>query len=142
MENLDNYYFISEEQIGQYDSNGHLLLSDVFTQNEMIEFRQAVMEVVEKHTKRTPLAERDEYGQTFLYCMNLWDKSEKVKKFILCERLARIAAALLHADRVRLMNDTIYFKETGSKATAWHIDKDFYPIDSAHFISLWIRCRI
>ena len=81
---------------------------------------------------------RDTYGKAFLQSMNLWRLDEEVKAFVWSPRFARVAAALLGVDGVRLYHDQALFKEPGGGPTPWHQDQVYWPLDTDRTITMWM----
>src|SRR5438270_8971898 len=103
---LDDAYPLSTDQIEQFRRDGHVLLSGVASPSEVSAYRPAIVDAVRRYTTESrPLEERDTYGKAFLQVMNLWERDEAVRAFVLAQRFARIAAELMGADGVRLFHD-------------------------------------
>ena len=51
---------------------------------------------------------------------------------------AKVAAALLKVDAVRLYHDQALFKEAGGGHTPWHQDQYCRPLDTEHTLTIWI----
>jgi ectoine hydroxylase-related dioxygenase (phytanoyl-CoA dioxygenase family) len=90
------------------------------------------------NTQNTPLAERSTYDKAFLQVMNLWERSPLVGRFVMGQRLARIAAALLEVLGVRLYHDQSLYKEPGGGITPAHADQYYWPLASDRTITAWI----
>jgi len=85
-----------------------------------------------------PLEERSTYDRAFLQVMNLWEHSELVKRFVLGQRLGRIAAELLEVAGVRLYHDQSLYKEPGGGITPAHADQYYWPLASDRTVTAWI----
>ena len=70
--------------------------------------------------------------------MNLWEHSAFVGRFVMGQRLARIAADLLEVRGVRLDHDQSLYKEPGGGLTPAHADQYYWPLDSDRTITVWI----
>ena len=84
------------------------------------------------------MEDRDTYGKAFLQIMNLWARDEKVRKFVMAKRFAKIAADLLGVKNVRIYHDQALFKEPGGGPTPWHQDQYYWPIDTHNTITMWM----
>jgi ectoine hydroxylase-related dioxygenase (phytanoyl-CoA dioxygenase family) len=70
--------------------------------------------------------------------MNLWPKDEGVRRFVLAERFAKIAADLLGIEGVRIYHDQALLKEPGGGITPWHQDQHYWPLDTCNTITMWM----
>lgn len=136
---LDNEYSIGAEDASYYQQNGHILLRNVLSRDELAIYRPAINSAAERFNQETrPLQERDTYGKAFLQIMNLWARDEAVKKFVLARRFAKIAADLMGVDGVRIYHDQALFKEPGGGPTPWHQDQHYWPLDTDQTITMWM----
>ncbi|PSR56797.1 phytanoyl-CoA dioxygenase [Adhaeribacter arboris] len=132
-------YPLSSLDIDSYQQNGHILLREVASPEEVKSYRAAIDEAVAKYNTETrALAERDTYGKAFLQIMNLWEQDEAVRRFVLAKRFAQIAADLMGCANVRIYHDQALFKEPGGGFTPWHQDQYYWPLDTDKTITLWM----
>jgi ectoine hydroxylase-related dioxygenase (phytanoyl-CoA dioxygenase family) len=89
-----------------------------------------------RHTK--PMAERDTYGKAFIQVGNLIELDARAAKFVLSRRFAKIAAELMGVEGVRLYHDQALYKEPGGGHTPWHQDQQYWPLDGAKCVTLWM----
>lgn len=136
---ISRMYSLSELQKSAYREQGHVLLEQVLSTDEIAAYRPVIGSAVERfNTENRRLEERDTYGKAFLQIMNLWEEDEQVKRFTLAKRFAQIAADLMGVERVRLYHDQALFKEPGGGHTPWHQDQYYWPIDTNHTITMWM----
>ncbi len=136
---LDSAYPVPGNAVGSYQRDGFVLLRKIATPQEIAPYREAIVETTfGQASDRKPLAERDTYGKAFIQVMNLWRTNERVARFVLAPRFARIAATLLGVDRVRLYHDQALFKEPGGGHTPWHQDGFFWPLDASRTVTMWM----
>src|SRR5687767_7621030 len=115
---LDDFKKISREQVDYFRKNGHIHIPSVLNRDEIDVYRNEIVSAAYKYNQETrKLEERDTYGKAFLQIMNLWESDEKVRKFVLAKRFAKIAADLLGVQNVRLYHDQALFKEPGGGPT-------------------------
>jgi ectoine hydroxylase-related dioxygenase (phytanoyl-CoA dioxygenase family) len=132
-------YKVSENQIADFQTNGHILLREVTSADEITFNRPIISEAVYKHSKETrKLSERDTYGKAFLQIANLWEVDEQVKEFVFARKFAQIAADLLGVEKVRLYHDQALFKESGGGYTPWHQDQFYWNLDTPKTITMWM----
>ena len=136
---LAKAYDVSEDQANDYQRDGHILLRGVAAREEVSAYREVILEARERFgAERTPLESRDTYGKAFLKGMNLWEKDEGVRRFVLAERFARIAADLMGVEGVRIYHDQALLKEPGGGITPWHQDQHYWPLDTDATITMWM----
>jgi ectoine hydroxylase-related dioxygenase (phytanoyl-CoA dioxygenase family) len=122
-----------------YEKNGHALIRSVLSGDDLVEFRGAVREVSSQlNGEKRSLADRDTYGKAFLQTTNLWRHSETVAKYVLSEKIGKIAAELMGVNGVRLYHDQSLFKEAGGGFTPWHQDQQYWPLDTPNTITMWM----
>jgi len=132
-------YALTKDQIDQYQNSGHVLLRNLATPDEIVFYRKAILEGVEKlNTERRKMEDRDTYGKAFLQIFNLWRQNEVLRKFVLAKRFAHVAAKLMGVERVRLYHDQALFKEPGGGHTPWHQDQYYWPLDTNNTITMWM----
>lgn len=136
---LKDYITIPEEQVTEFRKNGHTLVHNVLSAEEVAAFRPVILEAAEhKNTERRKLEERDTYGKAFLQIMNLWETDENARRFTLAKRFAKIAADLLGVENVRIYHDQALFKEPGGGPTPWHQDQYYWPVDTHNTVTMWM----
>jgi len=132
-------YDVSSEQVAEFQRKGHILLRRVASSDEVAAYRTVILAAREQFgAERTPLGQRDTYGKAFLKGMNLWPKDEGVRRFVLAERFAKIAADLLGIEGVRIYHDQALLKEPGGGITPWHQDQHYWPLDTCNTITMWM----
>jgi len=136
---LSHEYPLSADAIQQYQQNGHILLCAVASPAEIATYRSVIKDAaLQYNTEKRALQERDTYGKAFLQIMNLWERDEAVKRFVLAQRFAHLAASLMGVERVRIYHDQALFKEAGGGPTPWHQDEYYWPLDTNNMITMWM----
>ena len=136
---LDTEYEVTQDQIKQYQRDGHILLRNICSKEEIAAYRNYIGAVVQEHAKtRKDLSERDTYGKAFLQVGNVWRRNDAVKKFVLAPRFARIAARLTNSRVMRLYHDQALYKEGQGGITPWHQDQFYWPLATKQSITMWI----
>jgi ectoine hydroxylase-related dioxygenase (phytanoyl-CoA dioxygenase family) len=136
---MDDEYQLTQDQLQGYQRDGHIILRNAATPNDIRQYEPVISSWVEKlnyHDK--PVSERDTYGKAFIQICNLWQSSEAVKRFVLAKRFAKIAADLMGVDGVRIYHDQALFKEPGGGHTPWHQDQIYWPLDTDKTITMWM----
>lgn len=136
---LDSDYALEPGAIADYQRDGHVLLRNVATPDEVAVYGPIIDETTRLYLgDLAPLEERDTYGKAFWQIMNLWRRDEAVRRFTLARRFAKIAADLMEVDGVRIYHDQALFKEPGGGPTPWHQDQYYWPLDSEKTVTLWM----
>ncbi len=136
---LQSPYSLSAQAIADYQQNGHVLLDQLASAEEVAAYRTAINAAVDRdNTETRPLAERDTYGKAFLQIFNLWERDPTVRQFTLAKRFADVAAQLMGCERVRIYHDQALYKEPGGGRTPWHQDQYYWPLDTSQTITLWM----
>jgi ectoine hydroxylase-related dioxygenase (phytanoyl-CoA dioxygenase family) len=136
---LDNNYELSAEQIADYQANGHVLLRGISSAEETEAYRTVITQMTNEFAKNyKPLAERDTYGKAFIQYSNLWEMDERVKKFVMARRFAKVAANLMGVKGVRIYHDQALYKEPQGGHTPWHQDQQYWPLDGVKAVTLWM----
>ena len=136
---LSSDYTLTDEQIQRYRSDGYVLLRGVCSPDEAAAYRPVLRDVTMAHNRNTrPLEERDTYGKAFIQVGNLWQKDERAAIFTKARRFARIAAQLMGVEGVRLYHDQALYKEPNGGHTPWHQDQQYWPLDGARCVTLWM----
>ena len=136
---LDDIIEIPKKQIEEFRENGHTITRGLLSPEEIAAYHSVISNAALKYnTEKRKIEERDTYGKAFLQIMNLWCHDEKVKKLVLSNRLAKVAADLLGVKNVRIYHDQALFKEPGGGPTPWHQDQYYWPIDTDKTITMWM----
>lgn len=130
---------LTKDQIEFYQQNRFIKLKQVFNEETIAYFNDAIGKRVEIMNKEnTPLEQRSTYGKAFLQLFNLWKEDEVVKEFVFSKRLAKIASDLMQTNGVRIYHDQALFKEGGGGITPWHADQYYWPLETDKTVTAWI----
>ncbi len=136
---IDSPYPLSDEQIAAFRRDGFIKLKQVLSPETLAHYGAEITRLtLALNTQDRPLEERSTYDRAFLQVMNLWEHSALVKRFVLGQRLGRLAAQLLEVGGVRLYHDQALFKEPGGGITPAHADQYYWPLASDRTITAWI----
>jgi ectoine hydroxylase-related dioxygenase (phytanoyl-CoA dioxygenase family) len=134
---LDDRREISTGQRDEFRDNGHLLVRGLLSAEEIAAYRVVILEAVKKQSReKRRLPERGIYGRMFGQMVNLWRVDEGVRRLVLSERLGRVAADLLGVSGVRIYHDHALLKDAGSRATYWHQDQYYWPLDTSDTVTM------
>ena len=139
LESLAKPYELSLDQIDFFQKNRFIKLKQVFDQETITYFNEAIgKRVALMNKEHTPLEQRSTYGKAFLQLFNLWREDEIVKEFVFSKRLAKIASNLMQVNGVRIYHDQALFKEGGGGITPWHADQYYWPLETDKTVTAWI----
>lgn len=128
---------ISPETVNAFRADGACVLKGVFT--EWIDRLRAGVDYNMAHPAPGARDYRTEEGGRFLsdYCN--WDRIAEYRAFIFDSPAARIGAALMGSQSVRLFHEHVIVKtpKTGMP-TPWHQDLPYYCLDATQTVSIWI----
>ena len=136
---IDRPYALSDAQLERFRRDGCIKLKQVLSPATLAHYGSAITRLtIDLNTEHRPLHERSTYDRAFLQVMNLWEQSPLVGRFVMGQRLARIAAELLQVSGVRLYHDQSLYKEPGGGITPAHADQYYWPLASDRTITAWI----
>ena len=126
-----------------YRKNGYLQLPRFFTRVETTALRSALDKVIAGNRPRLIGQDREHsegFTRVFKQLINLWVDHPEIRKFTHDPRLAEIARDLSEAGHVSLYHDQALIKSGGehSRATNWHQDAPYYPMEQPGALSAWI----
>ncbi|RHW32565.1 phytanoyl-CoA dioxygenase family protein [Oceanobacillus profundus] len=140
--NLDSLYNLTEEQIENFQRDGHIFLPSVMKKEEVNVYRTFVAQHVKSNNLyHVPKEDRHHYGveKAFPSVMNMWETNPVIKRITFARRFAKIAADLLGEDRIRLYHDSSIFLPPGGKAIPWHTDSSYMlPTYPDKTITMWM----
>jgi ectoine hydroxylase-related dioxygenase (phytanoyl-CoA dioxygenase family) len=136
---LDNEYPLGEPEILRYRRDGHILLRSVASSSSIDTYRPLIREVVHEKARQNDSQGRiEDYSSLFTQVTNVWRLNEHIRRFVFARRFAQIAADLMGVDAVRLYHDQALFKPAGGRATPWHQDQFYWPLDTQQMITMWM----
>lgn len=142
---------LNESQIGQYRSDGFLVIDDFLSAEELELWRGAVAEAVAERGgrkmpgKETKTGEDDginkesEYfGKVFDQMINLWQTNEKIKQIMINDKLGEMVARLAGWEGTRIWHDQALIKRPWANPTSWHLDTPFWSFSDRRALSIWV----
>lgn len=136
---LDEAITVSDDARTAFAQDGHITLRGLLPPVELAAVgREITRLTLDLNTEQRELDQRDTYGRAFLQVMNLWERSPLVGRFVMGQRLARVAAQLLGVRGVRLYHDQSLYKEPGGGLTPAHADQYYWPLASDRTVTAWI----
>lgn len=137
------YNRVRKQDILFYQQNGYLQLPHFFNRQEMAALSSELDQVVASKRPRILGTDRehdDDMALVFKQLVNLWVDSPAIRAFSLNPELAHIACQLAQAQHVVLYHDQALIKPGGeqSRATNWHQDQPYYPMQQQGALTVWI----
>jgi len=135
-------YALQEAQVRFYEENGYIQLHNVLTPEEVVALRNALDTAAADRKKLQenwgPRSDEG-YSKVFLQMVNVWERYPAIEDYALSPRIGDIARQLTRAPYVRLWHDHALIKyPNDSKATAWHQDKVYWPMQENRALSCWM----
>lgn len=144
---------LTADEIEVFTSSGYLLPGRVFDTNRVARLREALGRVRDK--ARVSGVEFDLLDPTIWptdeqtephhqdrqvgYLFNLRLQDHDLREVSFSPVIARWAAQLIGARRVRILEDDAIFKEPGTGgALAWHQDFAYWPLAQPNVVSAWV----
>lgn len=136
---IDTPLALDAETIARFRAQGFVRLKQVLPSDVVrAHGREITRLTLALNTQTLPLAERSTYDRAFLQVMNLWRRSDAVRRFVFGKRLAGIAAQLLGVAGVRLYHDQSLYKEPLGGITPAHADQYYWPFASDRCVTAWV----
>jgi phytanoyl-CoA hydroxylase len=136
---------VAQADIESYEENGYIQFKSFFSVEEMALLRSAIDDAIARNRDRIVGAKNggrssEDYGRVFNQMVDLWTDCPDIKPFSFNRRLAESARRLSRANSVRIYHDHAMIKPGGqqSKATNWHQDFPYWPMDPAGSLSAWV----
>ena len=131
---------LTREQHQTFEQRRFVVIDDMLSADELDRYGVVVDAAVAKRSRwdKRPLKERSRYEQSFRQCINLWEDAPDVRPFTFHPRIGEVAAALLHADAVRIWHDQALYKESQGRETDPHLDHDYWAIEEPRTVTAWI----
>lgn len=134
---------ISSHDVDFFQENGYLKISRFFSQENILELGTALDQAVTSKRERILGGDGetdDDYNRVFNQMVNLWVDHEIIRKYSFDTRLAEVARKISKCKRLVIYHDHGLIKPSGeeSKATNWHQDAPYWPMEQVGALSAWI----
>lgn len=134
---IDVPYRLRDSDTQFYRSTGFVKLKNVFDGETLSHYAPA-MSLEVRQADKTPRQQDPDYQQAFTQVQNLRKQNNVVAKFVMGQKLARIAAELMGVEGVRVYADQALYKEPHGGYTPWHCDAFYWPLATDKAITAWI----
>ncbi len=136
---------VAKQDIDAFQEQGFIQYRNFFSRAEMDQLRNAIDAAISANRERILGAQdggrsSDDYEKVFNQMVNLWVDSPVAKRFSFSRRLAETGRQLTRSQHVRIYHDHAMIKPAGqnSRATNWHQDAPYWPMDPIGAFSAWI----
>jgi ectoine hydroxylase-related dioxygenase (phytanoyl-CoA dioxygenase family) len=128
---------ISEQEIHSYQVDGAVCLRNIFETRWIELVRKGIAAAI-----KTPGPSGENYnpkGPGFFGDLDMWQRHDEFRRFILDSPAAGVVARLMSSERVNFFYDQMLVKEAGSEsATPWHQDQPYWAISGKQVSSIWM----
>lgn len=131
-------YEVSPEQVAAFERDGYVILRDVASREEILQYRPVIRQMIASHNTQAALRTEQLEDRAYLQVISLRVRDGAARRFVLATRFARIAADLLGVGAVRVYFDQALTKEPDNKISHWHQDHVYFPLDTDQIITIWI----
>ncbi len=134
---------IGSEEFDFFQENGYLQIPGFFSKEEIAELGYALDKTVDEKRERILGGggeADDDYNRVFNQMVNLWVDYEVIRKYSFDARLAEVARKISKCRHLVIYHDHGLIKPGGerSKATNWHQDAPYWPMEQVGALSAWI----
>tara|TARA_B110000285_G_scaffold883_1_gene971 strand:+ start:1306 stop:2136 length:831 start_codon:yes stop_codon:yes gene_type:complete len=137
---INEPYSLTSDDVQAFRENGYLHLVGVLPDDVLEYYEPIISKITQEHDPAAGVAleDKDIYGKAFIQLGNLWQHDAQVTELVFCKRLARLASELMGTAGVRLYHDQSLYKEPSGGITPWHVDQQYWPMDSSKSVTAWI----
>lgn len=137
---INEPYSLTSDDVKAFRENGYIHLVGVLPDDVLEYYEPIISKITQEHDPAAGVAleDKDIYGKAFIQLGNLWQHDAQVTELVFCKRLARLASELMGTAGVRLYHDQSLYKEPSGGITPWHVDQQYWPMDSSKSVTAWI----
>ena len=137
---INEPYLLTSDDVQAFRENGYIHLAGVLPDDVLEYYEPIISKITQEHDPAAGVAleDKDLYGKAFIQLGNLWQHDAQVTELVFCKRLARLASELIGTQGVRLYHDQSLYKEPSGGITPWHVDQQYWPMDSSKSVTAWI----
>ena len=137
---INEPYRLTSGDVQTFRENGYIHLEGVLSDAVLGYYEPIISKITQEHDPAAGVAleDKDLYGKAFIQLGNLWQYDAQVKELVFCKRLARLASELIGTPSIRLYHDQALYKEPSGGITPWHVDQQYWPMDSSKSVTAWI----
>ena len=131
---------VSNEQIRRYQSDGVILLSNVFASSWLDQIAQGIDEAFARPSKRSiTYASEPERNAEFFYDARILGEVGAFDRFMLHSPMGKVAARLMGSSAAMLFYISVFVRTRGTRTrTPWHQDQVDWSATGEHACSVWV----
>jgi len=125
--------------VRRYDEDGVVLLKGMFDEAWLKHLSEQIeVDIANPGPLHTELEDDGQTGR-FFFDTFMWTYNPAFKQFVFESPAARIAAHMMHANKVNIFFDQLLIKEPGTvKHTPWHHDMPYWPLVGWQVCTIWL----
>ena len=137
---INEPYPLTSDDVQAFREDGYIRLAGVLSDDVLDYYEPIISRITQQYDPAAGMAleDKDVYGKAFIQLGNVWQYDAQVKELVFCKRLARLASELIGTPSVRLYHDQSLYKEPSGGITPWHVDQQYWPMDSSKSVTAWI----
>ncbi len=130
---------LPEGTIRSYREHGFVHVPGVLSSEEVVEFRAAARDALQRLQDRSLTKGRGRVEQIFTQIVNVWREDETLRRLTLHPTIGAVAERLAGIP-LRIWHDHMLVKlPHNNAATEYHQDRPFWPFrDDRHTLSAWV----
>lgn len=130
---------ISDEEIERYDTDGVVMLKNMFDADWIALLDKGLENSRNDPTARARVWDRDDAGRTVFYDSQAWQRVPEYERFIFESPCAEIAGRLMSSARVNFFFDAVFCRSPGTQfSTPWHQDEPYWSVKGFDTCSIWM----
>ena len=128
---------VSDAAVEAFAADGAVCLRDVIDRYWLELLAEGVERNLASPGPRGAYADGE--ARRFFQDSDNWDRIPELEEFVRRSPAAAMAGVLMGATKVNFLHDHVLVKEPGAaKATIWHQDQPYSPVDGSQFLAVWI----
>ena len=132
---------LTPEQRGKLDSDGFVLLEDVFTAAEMKDLAAHIERYQRRHEEDIRARGGEEgisRAGEITFTAFLAENDANIRAFATRAEFVAISTQLLGPDTDLYWNQSVFKQPEGEKPFPWHQDEGYTPVEPAPYLTLWL----
>jgi ectoine hydroxylase-related dioxygenase (phytanoyl-CoA dioxygenase family) len=124
----------TDDEVAHYRRKGYAILRGLLHEPELVRLRRVFDDLGGSRPNVV-----NKFARRLVVTRNLWQTDPGIETIVM--RIAPVAARLMGASQVRLIDDVALVKppkHEGGDPTVWHQDAPNFPFDRRGFLTVWI----
>jgi phytanoyl-CoA hydroxylase len=131
---------IGKEQLQQFEEQGYIIFTDLFTAEETDVLRESIDKL--DYASEQSLKQLGQQGISIPNQINfttfLHKKDDKIEQFIADDRFVEITTTLLGPDTQLFWDQSVYKRPEANRDFPWHQDTGYIPIEPEFYLTCWL----